>query len=224
MRVGILQAGRAPEPLLRERSDYPDLLQALLGAAGASFAVYPVLDDTFPGSAEAADAWLITGSPHGANDGLPWIGRLETFVREIRATGRPLAGICFGHQLIAKALGGRVERHTDGWGVGPTTYRGEDGATVTLNAWHQDQVTEPPAGARTVLTAPGCRHAALSYDGRTFTVQAHPEFTDTFFRAFVALKAPSLPDAARESLARTGRSTDATIVARTIRRELDLLN
>lgn len=174
MHIGILQTGHAADPIRAERGDYDDMFRRLLDGHGFTFTTWNVVDGDFPAGPDAADAWLITGSRHGAYDHLPWIEPLEELIRAIREAGRPLVGICFGHQIIAQALGGRVEKFAGGWSVGPQSYRIE-GTEYRVAAWHQDQVVEPPAGARVIGESDFCRYAALAYDG-ILTVQPHPEF------------------------------------------------
>ena len=99
--------------------------------------------------------------------------------RQALRAGLPVVGICFGHQIIAQALGGKVEKFAGGWSVGPTAYD-FDGDTITLNAWHQDQVVERPKDAQVLASNDFCENAALLYDDRAFTVQAHPEFRSDF--------------------------------------------
>ena len=82
----------------------------------------PIADNEFPAGPDAADGWLITGSKHGAYEDHDWIPPLEQLIRDIYAAGRPLVGVCFGHQIIAQALGGTVEKFKGGWSVGHTTY------------------------------------------------------------------------------------------------------
>ena len=97
-------------------------------------------------SVHDCDGWLITGSRHGVYEDHPFIKPLEQFVRTSIAGKVPMVGVCFGHQLIAQAMGGKVERYDGGWAVGPTDYD-FNGSKVTMNAWHRDQVTEVPEGA-----------------------------------------------------------------------------
>ncbi|QUS35026.1 type 1 glutamine amidotransferase [Falsirhodobacter algicola] len=184
MRIGILQTGDAPADLRPESGDYPDMFQRLLDGRGFTFRTWRVVDLEFPATVHEADGWLITGSRHGAYEDHAFIPPLEAFIRDIHAARVPLVGVCFGHQIIAQALGGRVEKFAGGWSVGPTDYRFGD-ETLTLNAWHQDQVVAPPPGARTVAQSDFCAHAALAYDDRAFTVQAHPEFPDAFIRGLI---------------------------------------
>jgi GMP synthase (glutamine-hydrolysing) len=179
MRIGILQTGHAPDAVRPAHGDYPDLFQRLLAGQGFTFATWAVVDGEFPPGPEAADGWLITGSRHGAYEDHPWIPPLESLIRAIRDAGRPLVGVCFGHQIIAQALGGKVEKYAGGWSVGRTEYD-FGGETIALNAWHQDQVTVLPPGATVCGTNDFCAHAALVYGDRIFTVQAHPEFHRDF--------------------------------------------
>lgn len=179
MLIGILQTGEAPEALRPQSGDYPDMFVRLLSGHGFTFRTWRVVDLDFPADVHQADGWLITGSRHGAYDDLPFIAPLEAFIRDAYAAHVPLVGICFGHQIIAQALGGKVEKFAGGWSVGPQDYdfRGE---TVTMNAWHQDQVTRKPEAATVIGSSAFCAHAALAYDTRALTVQAHPEFDDAF--------------------------------------------
>ena len=181
MNIGILQTGHAPDALMPETGDYADLFKRLLGDHDFDFTVYDVVDMQFPDDVHAADGWLLTGSKHGAYEDHPFIAPLETFIRDAYAAAVPMVGICFGHQIIAQALGGKVEKFAGGWAVGRQTYDWQ-GQTVALNAWHQDQVTQRPDGAEVVATNDFCENAALVYGDRIFTVQAHPEFENDFTR------------------------------------------
>jgi GMP synthase-like glutamine amidotransferase len=184
MLIGILQTGQSPDALRDEMGDYPDMFHHLLAEQGLRFRTYHVEAMDFPEGIHDCDGWLITGSRHGAYEDHPFIPRLEDFIRAAYAAQVPLVGICFGHQIIAQALGGTVERYAGGWAVGPQTYDFE-GETLTLNAWHRDQVTRAPEGARAVACSDFCENAALVYGDRAFTVQAHPEFEDAFVQGLI---------------------------------------
>jgi len=179
MKIGILQTGTLPDDLAKRWGQYPARFEELLSGQGFDYAAYHVEAGQFPSSAEACDGWLITGSKHGAYEDHDWIPPLESFIRDIVAADRPLVGICFGHQIIAQALGGRVVKFDGGWSVGPQNYAWQ-GHDITLNAWHQDQVVERPADATVLASSDFCENAALLYGDHIFTVQAHPEFTADF--------------------------------------------
>jgi GMP synthase-like glutamine amidotransferase len=184
MLIGILQTGQSPDALRDEMGDYPDMFHHLLAEQGLRFRTYHVEAMDFPEGIHDCDGWLITGSRHGAYEDHPFIPRLEDFIRAAYAAQVPLVGICFGHQIIAQALGGTVERYAGGWAVGPQSYDFE-GETLTLNAWHRDQVTRAPEGARAVACSDFCENAALVYGDRAFSVQAHPEFEDAFVQGLI---------------------------------------
>ncbi len=177
MKIGILITGHAiPEFEQDFGGDYDAVFAHMLRDQGFDFQGFNVVDGEFPDGPDAADGWLITGSKHGAYEDHDWIPPLEQLIREIYAEGRPLVGVCFGHQVIAQALGGKVEKFRGGWSVGHTTYDIE-GEQMAINAWHQDQVTELPPGAQVIGSSDFCANAALVYDDRIYTIQPHPEFT-----------------------------------------------
>lgn len=188
MRIGILQCGQSPEQLRDSLGDYPDMFMRFLGNRGFEFRVWHVEDMDFPADIHDADGWLLTGSRHGAYEGHAFIPPLEDFIRRAYAAAVPLVGICFGHQIIAQALGGKVVKHPGGWVVGAQDYD-FGGEKVTLNAWHQDQVVTPPDDARVAGRSEVCEYAALVYGDRAWTVQPHPEFQDDFVQGLMDTRA-----------------------------------
>ncbi len=194
MQIGILQTGHAPDALIGQSGDYPEMFANLLAGHGLTFRTWAVVDGEFPASIHDAEGWLITGSRHGVYEDHPWIPPLEQFIRDAYAAHVPMVGICFGHQIIAQALGGHVAKFAGGWSVGPTPYD-FDGETLTLNAWHQDQVLEKPAAAKVLASNEFCQNAALIYDDRALTVQAHPEFRPSFLDGLMKTRGRGLvPD------------------------------
>lgn len=184
MKIGILQTGHAPEDLIEASGDYDQMFRDLLAGHGFEFETFAVVDGIFPQDTAAADGWIITGSRHGAYEDHAWIPPLEDLIRKIHAAKSPLAGICFGHQIIAQALGGKVAKYDGGWAVGHVTYEqaasAPDSKPLTLNAWHQDQVIERPEGARVLAGNAFCENGILAYGDHIWTVQPHPEFSNAF--------------------------------------------
>jgi GMP synthase-like glutamine amidotransferase len=211
MRLGILLTGHTPDELRQDFGDYDHFFRRLLGEETFDYVTYPVVDDLFPEDAESADGWLITGSRYSVNDTDPWIDRLIALIRQIKASGRPMVGICFGHQVIAKALGGAVGENPGGWVAGAAEYRTPDGTPDrTLLAWHKEQILTLPGEAEIVSGSETCPYAVLRYGDTTLTYQAHPEFTADFVRGLVATRGQNLPDAIKSG----ARSADDAEIAR----------
>ncbi len=218
MKIGILQTGHAPEEVQDELGDVNTFFMRLLDGQEFTFETFCVVDGDFPDGPEDCDGWLITGSKHGAYEDHPWIPPLESLIRDVYAAGRPLVGICFGHQIIAQALGGTVEKFEGGWAVGRQTYDWR-GAEIALNAWHQDQVTQKPEGADVLASNSFCQNAALVYDNRIFTVQAHPEFGDPMIKGLIDARAGSVPpDLIETAKANLGRENSNAQLASQIGR------
>lgn len=213
MRIGILQTGLAPEALAPEMGDYPDMFARLLDGHGFTFRTWKVVEEEFPSSVHDADGWLITGSRHGVYEDHPWIPPLEQFIRDAFAARVPVVGICFGHQIVAQAMGGKVERYAGGWAVGATEYD-FGGEMLRLNAWHRDQVVKAPAGATVIASNDFCANAALLYDDRALTVQAHPEFRPEFVDGLMRTRGKGLvPD---EVMAKAAAKLDLPIQDKTM--------
>ncbi len=179
MKIGILQCGHTPDAIRPVLGGYGQLYPAMLHGHGFTFETFSVVDMEFPSGVNDADGWLVSGSKHGAYEDLPFIPPLMDFIRAVYAADLPLVGICFGHQIIAQAMGGECVKFPDGWAVGRQTYDVQ-GEEMALNAWHQDQVVTLPKDAKVVGTNDFCKNAALVYGRTAFSVQPHPEFQSAF--------------------------------------------
>ena len=214
MRIGILQCGQSPAPLKETLGDYPDMFVRLLDGRGFQFSHYHVEAMQFPASVTDADGWLLTGSRHGAYEDHDFIPPLQTFIRDAYDLGVPMVGICFGHQIIAQALGGTVVKYPGGWSVGTQEYD-FGGQHIRLNAWHQDQVVTVPQGAQVCGQNAFCENAALVYGNRAFTVQAHPEFDDRFIQGLIDTRGQGVvpQDLLDQATARMGQPKGADLLA-----------
>ena len=213
MRIGVLETGAPPAELQPRFGDYPAMFRALLGE-GFQWTSYDVQSGAFP-RPEDDDALIVTGAAAGVYDGDAWIGRLMQYLRAARGRTR-LVGICFGHQVMAEAFGGKVIKSPKGWGVGLHTYDVlhaepwmDSGApAISVPASHQDQVVELPPGARVVAASTFTPFGMLEYqDQAAVSLQLHPEFEPDYAVALVesrreARLSAEIADAAIASLHR----------------------
>lgn len=200
MKIGILQTGRAPEKLRPAHGDYQKMSQDLLGLHSDFVHHYAVQDGEIPLSVTDCDAWFITGSRHGVYESHEWIPPLEDFIRSAKAENRKMVGVCFGHQIMAQALGGSVEKFEGGFSVGAVRYNLIDisnkGKQETLYAYHQDQVVKPPNDAVVIMTSDFCENAGLAYGDWGLSYQPHPEFSREYMEDLIEVRKGSLFSAA----------------------------
>jgi GMP synthase-like glutamine amidotransferase len=199
MKLAILETGRPPGSLAEEFGDYPMMFQKLLGF-GFETESFDVQAGELPGDPGEHHAYLITGSPAGVYEPLPWIEPLQQFIRD--AKDSRMVGVCFGHQVMAEALGGHVEKSDKGWGAGLHRYdvvRNEPwmdaAATIAAPASHQDQVVIQPPNTEIVARSDFTPYAALAWTDRTaISFQFHPEFSPAFAKALIEKRYDIVPD------------------------------
>ena len=194
MKLGILKTG-APPLSLSDFGNYPAMFRKLLGPSAYDYEVFDAETGHLPGSIDACPAYIITGSANGAYETLPWIADLKRFLHQAKGQAA-LVGICFGHQIMAEAFGGKVIKSPKGWGAGAHTYSVQhpqpwlDGASrITLPASHQDQVVTLPPAAEIVAASSFTRYGMLAYnDQPAISMQLHPEFEPDYAAALVEIR------------------------------------
>ena len=199
MYIGILKTDAVRPEWTPDFGEYPDMFKRLLLEANSSvgFAVWDVEEGVHPmdGDIDAVDGFIITGSKSSAYDDKQWIRDLEALIQKLHARRKKMVGICFGHQIIAKALGGVVSKSDKGWGVGIHTYEldkapfdGAQSGQLKLVVSHQDQVHELPPGARNIMSNAHCENAGFVMGDHIFTLQGHPEFIDEYSEAIMSFR------------------------------------
>ncbi|KYK45607.1 type 1 glutamine amidotransferase [Bradyrhizobium sp. 191] len=202
-RITIIETGLVPQEHRERHGSFPDMFARMIRTEDPTATVDVVSipnGDAVPDPRQV-EAILITGAAAGVYDELDWMAPLEDFVRKAYTNKTPMVGVCFGHQLIAQALGGTVRKSDKGWGLGRHIYQVlpengvVDGDVVAIAASHQDQVIEPPNDALTILSSDFTPHAGLLYaNGATLTVQPHPEFDVAFAQVCCELREGKAPD------------------------------
>ncbi|HEX5056279.1 MAG TPA: GMP synthase [Gammaproteobacteria bacterium] len=226
-RIGILECDRLSEALRARHGSYSDMFQRLLSSTGQPlvFASFQVMDSEYPSTVNACDAYLITGSRHSVYEDLAWVRRLQDYVVTLDSHSKKLIGICFGHQMVARALGGEVGRHPGGWGVGvleSSLVRSKSWMepmrnSFSLIASHQDQVLRLPERAELLSGSAFCAHGSYQVGEHILCFQGHPEFTVDYARErLLARKEVIAEDTFQRALDSLARPDDATLVARWI--------
>ena len=207
MKLGILEAGPVHADLVDQHGEYVDVFRRFLAPRDSSlaFAKYAVHRDGPPADPMEQDAWLISGSRYGVYEDHSWIEPLKGFIRDCRDAGKPMIGVCFGHQIMAEALGGKAEKSHKGWGLGPHRYEYLGGPSwmttpangLTIHALHQDQVTSLPPDSAVIAQSGFCECAAVVYGDPErpygISIQAHPEFGDDFIGGVIQARSDDLP-------------------------------
>ncbi|MGK2950467.1 MAG: glutamine amidotransferase-related protein [Acidimicrobiales bacterium] len=231
LRIGVLEADHVGERYRHIAGGYGDMFRAMIVAADPTveIEVHDVIHGPLPADPRQCDAWMITGSAASVYDPAPWIEALSDLVRALHDASVPTVGICFGHQLLAQALGGRTERAATGWGVGalPMDITAAEPwmtpplTTATLLYSHQDQVTELPPGARLLATAAHCPVAMFAIGDDLVGIQAHPEFGSAYLRALLEDRVDPIGEAeTAAAIASLDQERDDAAVARWLLRHI----
>jgi GMP synthase-like glutamine amidotransferase len=210
IKIGLLRADDVAPDLAKIYGEYPQMIKQLVLAANQArgaqaetleFSTYAVNREQYPADINEVDAYIISGSKSSVYDPEPWIKKLLNFVETLHNRQKKTVGICFGHQIIASALGGKTEKAAAGWGLGvkPTILNsaakeaGLTGASINLLYSHQDQVTVPAPGSTLLASTDICPVAMISIGEHILTFQGHPEFSHSYAKALYTLREKNYP-------------------------------
>ncbi len=195
MHIAVLDANTDRSALAARNVSEMEKFRALLAPTAPDWTVAAVKVDegVFPDTLAGFDGIIISGSPASARDSDPWVGQLQALIRDAVAQDIPVFGACFGHQVIAAALGGEIGYNPHGWELGrvetrthsPAPWMDADCPVVALHAAHKEQVTVLPPGARVLGGTDLVPHGPLAIGDRIFTTQYHPEITTAFMAELI---------------------------------------
>lgn len=171
------------------------------------YRVYRTMDGELPGLNTPSGLYLITGCNLSAYDRIDWIQRLLKWIKQANECQAKLTGICFGHQCIAQALGGKVERAPQGWGTGLRESQVIDSTallyfpdqTMHLLYNHHDQVVNLPKNATLVATSTFCPIESFRIGHHILTFQGHPEYIPEYSRHLLENVAANEPLEVRQA-------------------------
>ena len=222
MKIGLLECDHVRQEFQHIAGDYRAMFPALFKKFTLDWVFYDVINGQFPASVHECDAYICTGSRFSVYDPEPWIDRLKTFVQALKKAQRPFVGVCFGHQLLAEALGGKVEKAAVGWCVGShefqivshETWMQPPQASVYLLMMCQDQVQQLPEGAKVLAATAECPVAIMQIADFMLGIQAHPEFTTDYEAALINARTERIGQKKAEATLQTlTQKTDNELVA-----------
>ena len=232
--IGILNAYHFDTAPGNFQEDYCRLILGFMNeiATGLKLGIceYKFAQGHYPGSVNDCAMWIITGSPKGVHDDIPWIHKLCHFTKELHLQRKKTVGICFGHQMIAHALGGTVAKRPGGWGVGirdfaiykHTPWMKPDATSLALPFSHQDQVDSLPPGAEPLGGDGLCANQLFQIGNHMLSMQGHPEFSVGFAMArLLSRKGEVTPEVFETAMQSYSRPTDRELLIQWIGKFLD---
>jgi GMP synthase (glutamine-hydrolysing) len=198
MRLGLLLCDHVRGEFQSLGGDYPDYFTRFFG--GPDLITYDLTAGNFPEDLSACDAWVGSGSLHGVYEDVEWIKRFAALVRRLDHEERRYVGVCFGAQMIAHALGGRVAPAPHGWQVGIKEARVGPGRRLRILHCNQDQILEMAPRMRLLATADTNPNEVVAVGEHFLGLQGHPEFTVAYVEALIKLRQGTLiPDEVAEA-------------------------
>ena len=195
--VLIIHTGDPNEELKQTYGSYASQLQKAAGLADHETEIVAVFQGQSLREPDQYRAVLITGSPTMVTDLMDWSERTAAWLRRAADHGLPMFGVCYGHQLLSHALGGKVGCNPAGRVAGTMVVKKQAAAEQEVllqqapdgfvaHMLHTQVVLEPPAGAVVLASSPKDPHHMLRLAPKIFSAQFHPEFSPDFVKAHLS--------------------------------------
>lgn len=208
MRIGVLLCDDVRPELQLRHGNYPEMFSKLFAQVDPTITLvfYRVTDEQYPSQLTECDGYLTSGSRFSVYDDQRWIRVFQGFIQQLYSQRCPLVGICFGHQMIAWALGGNVTPASTGWGLGVQHAELYQAAAlehswltnprrqIALLSSHQDQISQLPSDSQVLAGSTFCPYAMCLTGKHFLGIQGHPEFTPAYLEDLIRLRAPQLPE------------------------------
>ena len=202
MKIGILQTDSVRPKLIEQFGDYPDMFRSLFSKVdpALTYKIYDVQHGKYPNTFHDCDGYVTTGSKASVYNSEAWIKTLQDYIIQLNKHNKKLLAVCFGHQLVAEAFGGKTEKSPKGWGVGVHTVNiharkswmqpERDAFNIVVS--HQDQVTQLPDNAELIAGNAFCPNSMFQLGDNILTIQGHPEFSKPYAKTMMQYRADKI--------------------------------
>lgn len=233
MKIALILCDHVDAEFFPQYGDYPEMFINLLRPLipDLQMVAFDATKGKFPEPSATFNAYIISGSRHGVNDNLPWIALLEGVIKSLWHGKQKIIGICFGHQLVAKALGGKVITSEKGWGIGRSAtqvlqrkqWMQPPKSLLNLLISHQDQVVELPGQAQVLAQNSHCPYYMLQIDNTILTIQGHPEYSKDYLRALINKRRERYTsDVYAEAILSLEKEVDNALIAKWIHKFIEI--
>ena len=227
MKIGILNSDTVQIDGAAEFGQYPEMFSKVFWTLDPNiqFKTYEVQYNDYPQDMNECDAYLITGSKASCYDNVQWIHALKEFIKALHKNKKKLIGVCFGHQIIAEALGGSVRKSPSGWHAGVDSISlnndaleyGDQGKKYNLVFSHQDEVKRLPRNATLIAESASCPIGMFLIENHIFCTQGHIELDKKFARMIYDFRKKQIGDSKHQHACETlEMQTDEHEVAKSL--------
>ena len=227
MKIGILNSDTVQIDGAAEFGQYPEMFSKVFWTLDPNiqFKTYEVQYNDYPQDMNECDAYLITGSKASCYDNVQWIHALKQFIKALHKNKKKLIGVCFGHQIIAEALGGSVGKSPSGWHAGVDSIflnndaleYGDQGKKYNLVFSHQDEVKRLPRNATLIAESASCPIGMFLIENHIFCTQGHIELDKKFARMIYDFRKKQIGDSKHQHACETlDMQTDEHEIAKSL--------